>query len=888
MKKYKRWILILTALTVFVVVQVDSLRATSLIHAGKFSKLLNTSSTTSTTASPSSEAPSNDRLRELLDEVPEDEEGVIDVNGTKITLTGIPQIDYVWDPNLPRELNGFNLSSYPFLDSMPADEDIGFDCEDKINGFYASIKFGCQLYHHCLYGVRSDFICANFTAFDQKTFICHFVSEVDCKNSYKYWSRNDDLYKATTAKSTTTSSTLVPLIDRGFYNRTRHSFLNSGSQSNNNNNNNNNSPSSQTNSDTEKSSSSNRDAPLSNNNSNRNNNNNNSNNRNNDNVNDDYNGGRPHRPLRRPPYRRRPADYYYYDDDYEEDFYERRRNRPRNRRPIYDDYDRRPLETKTPDSKAGVGKPERRPYFEDYDDYEYERRPVRNRNRSESRNNGGRYEDRRAGNGEIRRRPAYDDDRRRASDRRQQPNDDRIRGGYSEERRFSDDDRRDRFDDNRNYNGRRNNPIDENKRKLSEVGERKQNTEETEAKAAKTTTFVRPPPRVSRPVPLSEKNKFAYKASEAPNSNVRDETKGKYDDEYNDYEDDILVSSSTSTTAPSTAKAFSYPKPKAASSLSTTAKTTTTPAIDEITEVEYVYEDEYEDPPTQKPIIETSTSSIKPKYDRDTFFGNRVPSSSTVAPKLTTTTSVTPTTTATTVASSPDSFRLNRYTSNNSKENIQQQTYVDPLVKKPSIPSIIPNGNANKKFANKQTVFDAVTQETPIKFNNFQTAYNNRNLESKQSIESINESKEQQPQKMTVKVYKRPFLPSRGGEPYKARGLQPVGILAEQQQRQSEENVNRKQPETHKLTLEDLYNEEYDVDLNDALNPMLKPLTSSRNVHGYPSQTSNADPQRSETQRISSKVDHVAAKPTQLSSKTTSAQPEYYDDELEYAYDDEA
>lgn len=66
------------ALTVFVVVQVDSLRATSLIHAGKFTKLLNTSSTSSTTASPStsSEAPSSDRLRELLEELPDDEEGV--------------------------------------------------------------------------------------------------------------------------------------------------------------------------------------------------------------------------------------------------------------------------------------------------------------------------------------------------------------------------------------------------------------------------------------------------------------------------------------------------------------------------------------------------------------------------------------------------------------------------------------------------------------------------------------------------------------------------------------------------------------------------------------------------------------------------------------------
>lgn len=26
---------------------------------------------------------------------------------TKPPLTGIPQIDYVWDPNLPRELNGY-------------------------------------------------------------------------------------------------------------------------------------------------------------------------------------------------------------------------------------------------------------------------------------------------------------------------------------------------------------------------------------------------------------------------------------------------------------------------------------------------------------------------------------------------------------------------------------------------------------------------------------------------------------------------------------------------------------------------------------------------------------------------------------------------------------
>ncbi|KAI4495827.1 hypothetical protein M0802_008233 [Mischocyttarus mexicanus] len=133
------------------------------------------------------------------------------------TLTGIPQIDYIWDPNLPRELNGYNLSDYPFYNSIP--EDIDFKCDGLHDGFYASVPHKCQVYHHCLYGTRYDFLCANFTAFDQKTFICHFVSEVDCANSKKYWHRNDALYKATTSSttstSTTTTTTTVPPVTVG-------------------------------------------------------------------------------------------------------------------------------------------------------------------------------------------------------------------------------------------------------------------------------------------------------------------------------------------------------------------------------------------------------------------------------------------------------------------------------------------------------------------------------------------------------------------------------------------------------------------------------------------------------------------------------------------------
>ena len=535
---------------------------------------------------------------------------------------------------------------------------------------------------------------------------------------------------------------------------------------------------------------------------------------------------------------------------------------------------------------------------------------MRNRNRSEARNSGGRYEERRTGgsHNDSRRRPAYEDERRRTGDRRQQQQDEKIRGGYSEERRFSDDDRRDRYDDNKNYNNRRNNPLDENKRKPAEIVERKQqNAEETVSdeklvKPAGTGSIFdrrRPLPRISRPVPLNEKNKFAYKASETPNANVRDETKGKNDDANASYEyEDISISSSTSkpSAAPSSTKPFSFQKMKPAASLSTTVKTITT-TDDGAEAYEYVYEDEDYDTavtPTQKPIIEIS--SIKPKDERASLYSSRVRNENIASSTFPSTT---------TAASSPDSFRLNRYKNDNSKENIQQQpSYVDPLVRKPLVPSISPNGNANsRKFANKQTVFEPVTQEIPTKKINFQNAYNNRNLDNKQDIEPIADDKEQL-QKTAVKVIKRPFLPSRGGNPYKARGLQPVGTLAEQQESQERQedakyvsvnDGNRKHTETHKLTLEDLYNEEYDVDLNDALNPMLKPLTSSRNVQGFSSRASTVDVndkeqlQNSPNQKISSKVDHLISKSAPASQKvTTTEPPEYYEDELEYTYADDA
>ncbi|KAF4526109.1 hypothetical protein B566_EDAN007603 [Ephemera danica] len=170
-------------------------------------------STTSTEAPPKLQ----ERVDDGVEDDAEDAEGTTlpPVNATtKSPLTGVPQNDYKYDPNLPRELNGYNLSDYPFFNSVP--EDINFNCEGLKDGFYASVPHKCQLYHHCLYGTRYDFLCANYTAFDQRTFICHFVSEVDCINSPKFFSRNEALYKqdsTTTSSTTTTSTTPAPSQD---------------------------------------------------------------------------------------------------------------------------------------------------------------------------------------------------------------------------------------------------------------------------------------------------------------------------------------------------------------------------------------------------------------------------------------------------------------------------------------------------------------------------------------------------------------------------------------------------------------------------------------------------------------------------------------------------
>lgn len=108
-------------------------------------------------------------------------------------------IDYSADPNFPYELRGSDLTEYPFYISIPESK---FDCLGRHDGYYANIELKCQVYHHCAAGPqRYDFLCPNFTLFDQTTFTCRFINSVDCLSSESHYKRNNELYIESTTHS---------------------------------------------------------------------------------------------------------------------------------------------------------------------------------------------------------------------------------------------------------------------------------------------------------------------------------------------------------------------------------------------------------------------------------------------------------------------------------------------------------------------------------------------------------------------------------------------------------------------------------------------------------------------------------------------------------------
>uniref|UniRef100_A0AAG5DE79 Chitin-binding type-2 domain-containing protein n=1 Tax=Anopheles atroparvus TaxID=41427 RepID=A0AAG5DE79_ANOAO len=818
MKKIRRWLL-LFAVIIALMVRVDGLKATSLIF-GRGPATTTTTTTTSTTTAATS---TTEESAEAEDEPVDQGEDVV----TKAPLTGIPQIDYVWDPNLPRELNGANLSTYPFLDSVPAEEDIGFTCDPKLHdGFYASIKYNCQLYHHCIHGIRYDFLCANYTAFDQKTFICHFASEVDCKNSPKYWFRNEPLYKATTTTTVkpppTTSTTAAPTT-----------------------------------------------VPS-----------------------------RP-KPLRKPVRRRRPqVDYYYYDEDYEEDYYEernrRRKNRPRNRRPIYDDYEEDERFDRVRPMAGDRFRERERDRDEEEDEYE-DRRPYRMKTRtrtSERRpavaaagaveDDRRYYDDRRRDRdrrpladdrrrpvaaveedekrpvmgGERRRVPAVDRERRPSSDRRSvgAAGDDRRsfaptdaesrRGSVADDRkplkRPLYDDRRYLDDEEDDYDA----PAYSGRRGSEKGRQQGAQNDVVTVKPAGSSIYGRPraAPRINRPVPLNEKSKYAYGSADGAgkegvgsktSTTAASQSEPEYYDEYEDVVDEPArrepvgsarkgqgVSAGEDTGDDRLPAGRKPPRPSASSDV--------------------VYYDDVIVAKDDLPFRPVPGNVRKPEQtervnSRDNSElananGNRYTDKSRGSTKHQAT------------AQQLRAFSSSKGTTAApaAVEDVEEDEEEDYDVPAPR-PSVIarPAANLYANFKNKK---QASQQSAP--------------KQQQANTESAS-------QRTPVRSTKRPFLPSRGGNPYLARGLQPVGVAKQpgktpasaaapeqpekpapfridldgtttpaagtkRNNQQQQPSTTSQQPEVVNVkTLDQLYDDEFDVTLNDALNPTLKPLTRS-------------------------------------------------------------
>lgn len=140
-----------------------------------------------------------------------------------------------------------------------------------------------------------------------------------------------------------------------------------------------------------------------------------------------------------------------------------------------------------------------------------------------------------------------------------------------------------------------------------------------------------------------------------------------------------------------------------------------------------------------------------------------------------------------------------------------------------------------------------------------------------------------------VRVMKRPFLPSRGGSIYLPRGLKAVGVGITTEY--TTENVRpNSNPSNMGSPLDEIFNNDYDVTLNDALNPTLKPLSHSHespigfslNKYDRANPYARADVSHSPSQYRSTTIQKPKSQSQTQTQTQAHTQSQYYDDEYEY------
>lgn len=434
-------------------------------------------------------------------------------------------------------------------------------------------------------------------------------------------------------------------------------------------------------------------------------------------------GGR-QRPRTRP---RRPQYDYYddYEDYYETDYYEDprprgRRKRPRPRpRPLYDEEYDDEYETggrrRRPGRRPYRGYDDRRPMRRrnkngdrrPYDDFEeeYEDEPPRYNRRSETRKKNRNEEDARPSSNKKNNRPAEDDtadghERPRKTLRRPPPPADDY---YEDEKPVK--------DEKRSNERRRSNNDDD--KKLS------QDDAPLIKPSSGSSIYNRPraAPKIRPPVPKNEQEKFAYKSMSSTASPAIAKDALLEEEYYEEYEDELPAKKLTTTVAnrkPETESRRSLFKPSAPGRDEMMASRPRGYGLKRAPGEE---DEELERPNFRRPFK-------RPKYSAD---------------------------------------KDGRYSSTNRKRPPVDEYYDEEEEEKVLVKD---KAKKNNKDISLETTTPFITSTTTSTTTTTTTVAPLTPAVPKDRLDSV------------VRVVKRPFLPSRGGNPYAPRGLQPIGTKA--------------------------------------------------------------------------------------------------------------
>lgn len=607
---------------------------------------------------------------------------------------------------------------------------------------------------------------------------------------------------------------------------------------------------------------------------------------------------RAQRPYHRP-YNRRPVDDYYYDEDeLEDDFYEERltrRNKPRlrPRKPQvqleYDDeYD---------DDKRVVEKPLRRNrnrdrYRDDDElsDEEYDERrnrPGARRSKPSSASGAG------VRGKTAPRKPARVDERRSFNE--EEPK--RVTGRRRNEQRTTPStaavlDELDEYE--KPYE------LDQEEAAEEQTPQKLKTTPKPLAefitpKAAPASVYSRPraPPRIARPVPINEKTKYSYPVQK--NTDTKPLPAGTSSDQedqdyYQDHDQEPQQEDEDYELTPQTTRSLPRRRTAAPREQKPTRSTLRKPVLEKkpiLDDQDYYEAERHETPRRKRPQVRTRGAAPDTDFVDDSDYDEQ--------PKPVRTQRVRPKTYG--PAPRKPAPRPRQPIVQDEEEEQQEPTSEEqPTRTRANSVVGVTSSRRNQKLASttRQRALPTSTARTTTTTTTEATPAEEEPVLSEHDEPQVDEADEPlapaAPPKplrsASVRVVKRPFLPSRGGSPYLPRGLQPVGVAVRQQfysdARTTESTPidmgstisgvrllehgapllrgeidgvdvglpvaaqlphpprttlpprsalptsvtpRRPDPQPAKLNLDELYENDYDVTLNDALDPTLKPLT---------------------------------------------------------------